>query len=153
MKLLSLREWRPRHLVAAWSTYWAGLAAVTVGPAILAVLRLTTDPDSHGSASAGIDDGIAQVTVVDGAATVWSGSASLGEIGLWIVGPPLLLWIAWLLVRPRRAPTAGGVDRVHEESALAGDVGRPALREPGAEYISREPTGDRHRDPVRRRKP
>jgi len=34
----------------------------------------------------------------------WVGSASLTSIALWIAGPPLLLWLVWLVTR--RAPVA-----------------------------------------------
>jgi len=33
----------------------------------------------------------------------WTGSASIMSIVLWLCGPPLLLWLLWLVTR--RAPT------------------------------------------------
>ncbi len=36
--------------------------------------------------------------IADGT-TAWSGAASLTPIALWIVGPPLLLWLVWFVRR------------------------------------------------------
>src|SRR6185437_16077324 len=42
LTMLTLSHWRPANLFAAWGAYWAGLAAVTLAPAALAVLRATS---------------------------------------------------------------------------------------------------------------
>jgi threonine/homoserine/homoserine lactone efflux protein len=47
------------------------------------------------------------LVVKGGEATIWSGSAQASSMVLWIAGPPLLLWLAWLATRPaRRADVA-----------------------------------------------
>jgi len=94
----SLRRWRPRQLLLAWVAYWVGLAAVTLGPAVPAILRATS-ADAKGSitGSAG-DQGISLTVLADGG-TAWTGSASITSIVLWIVGPPLLLWLIWFVRR------------------------------------------------------
>ena len=40
-----LSRWKPRHLLGAWSAWWAGLAAATLGPAARAVWEVTHLPD------------------------------------------------------------------------------------------------------------
>ena len=102
----SLRGWRPRHILLAWFGYWLTLAAVTLGPAITAVIRATR-PDAKGGISAGMGDGGINVTVTEGGVTTWSGAASLLELALWIALPPVLLWLAWLFSRPRRGTIEG----------------------------------------------
>src|SRR5215218_6785632 len=99
--LFSLQRWRPGHLLAAWATYWAGLTAVMLGPALGPIMRVTGE-GAKGSMSAGIGDGAFKVTIAEAGATVWSGQASLTAIALWIAVPPLLLWIALMVTRPRQ---------------------------------------------------
>ena len=104
--LAALRRWRPAHLLIAWSAYWTALAAIALGPGLLAAWRAGR-PGGHGSISVGYDDGMLNASVVVDGATTWSGTASLATTLLWIVGPPIVLWIAWLLKRPKRA----GIER------------------------------------------
>ena len=98
--MLGLSRWKHRHLLAAWVTYWVALVAVKLGGAISAVAQVS-GPNGHGSASAGFGDKGLTFTVVNGATTIWSGASSLGAAALWVAGPPLLLWVAWMLKRPR----------------------------------------------------
>jgi hypothetical protein len=49
-----------------------------------------------------MNDGTVSANVV-GTGVHWTGSASLMSIVLWLCGPPLLLWLLWLVTR--RAPT------------------------------------------------
>lgn len=102
MKLLELRHWKPRHLLAAWSAYWAGLMLVTLGPAALAILRVTVPNGAKGSVSANFGDAGLQLVVKSGEVTTWFGQASVGSVALWLAAPPLLLWLAWLATRPAR---------------------------------------------------
>jgi hypothetical protein len=130
-----LGRWRPRHLLMGWGIYWALLACFTLGSGALAVWRMTR-PDRHGSVSASFDDGLLRVSVIGDGVTAWSGSADLGTLALWIAGPPLLLWLAWLASRPRRDGVPAGVSTSlieGEGSALtdgrvtaAGALNRPA---------------------------
>ncbi len=101
---LSLRRWRPRHLLLAWSGYWLALLLVVLGRPALAAWRMSRHPDAHGNVSASFDGGLVDASIVVDGATAWSGSASLVSITLWLVGPPLLLWLLWL-VRSRASET------------------------------------------------
>lgn len=102
--ILSLRRWEPRHLVASWAAYWTALVLVTLGPAAQYIWRATRS-DGHGSIAAGFDNHAMNFTVVIEGTTVWSAHPTLATVALWIAGPPLLLWVAWLVSRPRRVPT------------------------------------------------
>ena len=97
----SLRRWRPHHLLLAWVVYWIVALIVALRSGIAAIWRVTTDPDAHGSISAGVTDGILSLTVSEPSGVVWQGSASMMSILLWFAGPPLLLFLLWLAVRPR----------------------------------------------------
>ena len=103
---LSLRSWRPRHLLAAWCAYWAGLALVTLWPAIAAGWRMSQQPHGHGSVSGGFGDGLINATIVDSGKTTWAGSITLVHLALLIAGPPLVLWLIWLM-RASRTNNAG----------------------------------------------
>jgi hypothetical protein len=113
----SLQRWRPGHLLAAWSTYWAGLAAVTLGPALGPIMRVTGE-DAKGSISAGIANDAFNLTIAEAGTTVWSGHASLTAVVLWVAVPPLLLWIAWMVARPRRH-AIGGAGQQGEDVILS----------------------------------
>jgi len=130
-----LSRWRPGHLLAAWSTYWAGLAAVAFTPLVLAILRATRAGGPPGSAnvSASFGDAGISVTVSRAGRTVFAGAAGLLPIALWIAVPPLLLWALWLWARPRRPGGAG------HETHVPG-TGRAAIGEASPEPRSRSRT-------------
>jgi hypothetical protein len=98
--LRSLSKWKPKHLLLSWVAYWVALTAVTLGPAIAAAWRISRVP-TGASISASINNTVLNLSMTANDATVWAASASLPVISLWIVGPPLLIWIAWLMRRPR----------------------------------------------------
>jgi len=99
----SLSRWKARHLLGAWLVYWIALVAVKLGAGIVAALRVMNAPETqHGSISAGMGDGAFNITI-SGAGVHWAGSASVMSVVLWLCGPPLLLWLLWLVTR--RAPT------------------------------------------------
>ena len=100
--LFSLSRWRPGHLLLAWMSYWAGLALVTLGPAIPPILRATRVPEAKGSISAGFEGEVLHLTVTESGATLWSGTTTISEFALLAVVPPLLLWVAWLIRRRTR---------------------------------------------------
>jgi hypothetical protein len=141
----SLRRWRPRHLLAAWGTYWAGLAAGTVGQPSLALWRITRQPPGGGSATFGFDNATLHGTVVEHGVTVWTGAAHLLTITAWLAIPPLLLWVLWLAYRPRRATshdaTAPGMPSTTGagiRTAAPPDAARPELREAPVRDIGRD---------------
>jgi hypothetical protein len=112
---LSLRRWRPRHLFLAWSGYWLALLLLALGRPMLAAWRLTRSPPGDGRISAELGSAGAHLSIVERGVAVWSGSASLLTLALWIVGPPLLLWLAWLAQQRRPRATDAGVQPVAEE--------------------------------------
>jgi len=120
----SLAKWRPRHLLAAWSVYWISLALVTLGPAAAAIWRATRR-DGNGSVTASMGDAGLSLTVTaqQGATTLWTGSATLTSLALWIAGPPIALYVAWLM-RRRRASADQRPDSLRGAPAA-----RAALRE------------------------
>jgi hypothetical protein len=77
-----LREWGPRHLVAAWVVYWVLLIVVAGFPAIREYVTLQLS-DGHGTVS-------------------WSFAGSATEAALWLCGPPLALAAVWFWTRTRR---------------------------------------------------
>ncbi|MDB4891538.1 MAG: hypothetical protein JWL61_3393 [Gemmatimonadetes bacterium] len=102
MTFLGLSQWKPRHLLAAWSAYWAGLALVTLGPAALAIMRVTIPEGAKGSVAANFGDAGLELVVKSAEVTTYLGHASVVSVALWLAAPPLLLWIAWLATRPAR---------------------------------------------------
>jgi len=119
---LTLRRWRPGHLLASWAAYWAGLAGVTLGPAARAAWRATHLPDGHGSISAGFGDGGLNLTVVEEGVKTFVGTAPLGTAMMWLIGPPLVLWIVWrVLMRSRDRTGRAALGRAGAEQLGAGD--------------------------------
>ena len=110
---LSLRRWKPGQLLLGWAAYWAGLVGVTLSPAIAATWRATHLPDGHGSVSASFDNANLSYTVIENGVKSWVGTTSITTALLWVVAPPLLLWLVWLIVRERpdtaRRSLAAGV--------------------------------------------
>jgi len=109
---LSLRRWKPGQLLLGWAAYWAGLVGVTLSPAIAATWRATHLPEGHGSVSASFDNANLSYSVIEDGVKTWVGTTSITTALLWVVGPPLLLWLVWLIVRERpdreRRSVAGG---------------------------------------------
>lgn len=133
----ALSRWRPRHLLLTWGAYWVALVLLALGPALQAIWRLTR-PGEHGSVSADLEDGLLRFTVIGENATLWTGSAPLGTLALWIAGPPLLLWLVWLLsrpwrgARPERAPGTAAPSPLAKGTPTSGR----ALNPPGAEPVT-----------------
>ena len=98
----SLSRWKATHLLGAWVVYWIALVFVKLGPGIASALRVINGPKDHGSINVSMNDGTFVAKVI-GDGVQWTGSASLMSIVLWLCGPPLLLWLLWLVTR--RAPT------------------------------------------------
>ena len=113
----SLRSWKPGHLLLGWATYWVGLTAVTLSPAIRATWRATHLPDGHGTISAGFENSTLHFSVIESGVKTLETSAPLSALLFWIAVPPLVLWLVWLVMRAR--PSA--------EATLAGQAEAPAL--------------------------
>ena len=118
---LSLRRWKPSQLLLGWAAYWAGLIGATLSPAIAATWRATHLPDGHGSVSASFGDATLSYTVIEDGVKTWVGTTPMTTALLWVVGPPLLLWLVRLIVRERPAEALRSVDRGRSgASALPG---------------------------------
>jgi hypothetical protein len=130
--IFSISRWRPGHLLAAWSAYWVGLAAVTLTPIFLAISRASSAAGgAAGSSNASVSFGDAglSVTVKRLGQVTFERSAGLLPIALWIGLPPLALWGLWVYRRSRAI-----------ESGALGDAaaGAPALGEPAPEIRAQQ---------------
>jgi hypothetical protein len=144
--MLALRRWRASHLFLAWGTWWAGLALVTLTPAIRAANRLA-GPGQHGTASVGYADGTLSMKITDVGQTLWSSAIDIGTLALWFAGPPLLLWLLWFATRPRRHSP----ESVHPTDLQHPDA-RPAEL-PNLQQTDFVPPADRARAEEPRRDP
>ena len=117
---LRFRDWRAGHLLASWAAWWVLLTAATLGNAVRTFASFSGAPGTKQSVAAGFSNGSLKLTIMDGAKTAWEGSTSVTALVLWVAGPPLALWVAWLLTRPSRAASA-------REQALL-DSAPPELR-------------------------
>ena len=154
---ISLRWVRKWHLVLGTALYWAGLAWLKLLEPVTTAWRLVHLPDGHGSINAGFTNTLLQITMREGGTVVWSGSAYLVTILAWIVGPPLVAFLAWRGGREAASSVA-------EESAAAESTA-PGLRSEATQRIlptpplpdlsasseNREPMPQHRSDPGRRR--
>ena len=137
---LSLRRWKPGQLLLGWGAYWVGLIGVTLGPALRASWRATRPPDGHGSIAANYDNGTLNYTVIEEGVKTFIGSLQLSTALLWLIGPPLVLWLVWLIVRDRPDAQQSAVTARDGVDAL------PAGTGPAAEWAA----GRRERVPADR---
>jgi hypothetical protein len=77
------------------------LIVVGLGPAILAIWRMSQLPHGQGSANAGVNDGVVTANVLQNGVTTWTGSISMTSLALLIALPPLAMWAVWLLASAR----------------------------------------------------
>ena len=91
-----LARWKVRHLVASWVAYWTVLAAATLPPAARALLKVSRD-GAHGSANVAVGDAGLHASITLAGVTVWDATIAVSTLVLWIAGPPLLLWLSWLI--------------------------------------------------------
>lgn len=98
--MLSLPEWRPRHLLVAWVAYWLLLLLGWLGPGIPLLFRLS-HTGAHGTASVAANDGALSLVIATGGHT-WTRAAGYGALTVLVIVPPLLLWLLWVALRPRR---------------------------------------------------
>jgi hypothetical protein len=96
----ALRRRSVRQLVQGWTAYWVTLALITLWPALAAAWRLSR-AGGHGSAGAGLNDGLLSANIVEAGRTVWTGSISLSSLALLLTVPPLVMWIIWLATTSR----------------------------------------------------
>lgn len=106
-----------RHLVASWVGYWAVLAAVTLTPAAIALWKVSRN-GAKGDASVALGDAGLRATISLGGVTQWDHTVSLVTFVLYVAGPPLLLWAAWLLSASRKR---GAAENEQPEQLTPGD--------------------------------
>ena len=126
---LSLRRWKPGQLLLGWGVYWVGLIGVSLGPALRASWRATRLPDGHGSIAANYGNGTLNYTVIEEGVKTFTGSMPFSTALLWLIGPPLVLWLVWLIVRERPGRQHAAVD------ARVGADALPAGTGPAAEWV------------------
>ena len=124
----SIKRWGVGTLVSAWAGYWAALGAVTLAPFAKWVWDLNRIPGQHGSASLSMGDAGVTLTALKDGVTVYSGVAPLTELALWIAGPPLALWLVWLMFRPTR-PSSEALHAPSQYDALP-DAARAGWAQP-----------------------
>jgi hypothetical protein len=100
---IALRHWRPSHLLAAWATYWVGLALVSLRTVLVAGFNAT---QNGGSITGGLSESQLSVTVAQKAGESLAFASPLGTVAAWVVVPPLVLWAAWLWRRERSGADA-----------------------------------------------
>ncbi len=98
----SIKRWGVGSLVGAWAAYWFALGAVTLAPFAKWVWDINRIPGEHGSASLSAGNAGVVLTALKDGVTVYTGVAPLTDIALWVAGPPLVLWLLWLALRPSR---------------------------------------------------
>jgi threonine/homoserine/homoserine lactone efflux protein len=77
------------------------LILVGLRSVLAAVWRVTRDPDAPGSIAASMTNRIIELSVTEPGGTVVQQTIPFMTAALWVAGPPLLLWLAWLAMRPR----------------------------------------------------
>lgn len=121
-------RWRST-VVASVSAVYAGVVAlIGFSPALAALWRFTRPDARHGVVSVTADNTLMMhFTMTSSHLPTWTGSVNLGTLILWMLGPPVLLWFAWLATGPRRVdPTPGPND---------GDRTAASLRAADADFI------------------
>ena len=98
----SIRRWGVGSLVGAWAGYWVALGAVTLAPFAKWMWDINRVPGVHGSAALSAGDAGVTLTAIKEGVTVYTGVAPLTDLALWIAGPPLVLWLVWLVLGPSR---------------------------------------------------
>jgi threonine/homoserine/homoserine lactone efflux protein len=91
-------RWKPKHLIGAWISYWGVLAIAALSPAAIAIWKVTR-PGMKGDASLSLGDGGLNLHVTAAGVTTWNRTASVAMVVLAVAGPPLLLWLCWVLSR------------------------------------------------------
>jgi hypothetical protein len=139
-----LSNWRPRHLVGAWSAYWLGLGVVTLGDAVAAIWRVTHAASGGASVALSYGEGLITLLTSLHDQPVWTGSVSPTTFALAVAGPPLLLWLAWLASRPSRSrdaepatrPTPRAGDAALLDAPPVDHVDAAAARDRGAARVA-----------------
>ena len=97
----SPRRWGAAELLAAWVAYWVLLAAVAFARPALVMYRIRDLPEGSSKAQVSLGDQGFVAHIVSQGRTLIDWRASGTTVLLWLVVPPLLIFIAWLVMRPR----------------------------------------------------
>ena len=89
-----------RQLFAVWGAYWLVLSA-QLAPLVSAIWRATHAGSGKGEVSASFGDWVLSVVVKVGGEPTYTASRHLLGLALLIAGPPLVLWLLWVTMRPR----------------------------------------------------
>jgi len=106
-----LRSMSAGKLFASWVGYWILLIAVGFSPALVAIWRATQAAHDQGSVSVSFGNGVFSLNVLEKGATIYAGSIHVLPLALLVAGPPLALWLVWLMSRSKRdvpQATVGG---------------------------------------------
>lgn len=138
---LTPRKWGWRSLVGSWGVYWAGLAAVTLGPFGVYVWKMSQQPAGHGNVSLSMGDAGIQLTALRDGASAFNATVGVVPFALWVTVPPLAMWALWLMLRPSRRP----------DDTLRSPSTRDALDDGAAGAWAQPDASDATRDAVLRR--
>ena len=95
---------RPRNIFIAWLAYWVVLIAVALGPGIMAASRATGTSGNNSSVNVQFGDQALKMSVTTHGVTTYDASIGVLAAALWLVVPPLVLWVIWFVVNGRRDP-------------------------------------------------
>ena len=95
-----LRRLRTRDLYIAWAGYWLVLSLQLV-PLASAVWRATHAGPAKGEVGVSLGDWVLSVAVRIGGEPTYTASRHLLGLALLVAGPPLALWLLWVVLRPR----------------------------------------------------
>ena len=104
----SPRRWGAPELLAAWVAYWLLLAAAAFARPVLIMYRIRGLPEGSSNAQVSLGDQGFVAHIVSQGRTLIDQRASGTAVLLWLVVPPLLIFVAWLVMRPRRGHTRPG---------------------------------------------
>ena len=99
---IGLGRWRGRIIAGACTVYAVAVALIGFAPALVATWRFTRPSAGHGVASVSADNTLMMhIKFTSTSLPTWTGSVNLGTLLLWMLGPPIFLWLAWLASGPR----------------------------------------------------
>jgi hypothetical protein len=141
---LALSRWRQRFVVLGCAIYATVVTLITFAPALLAGWRISRPDAGHGVISVSADNTLMlHITMTSKHTPNWSGSINLGVLLLWLLGPPLLLWVIWLAGNPSRTATTIPLDNTQPEV-------RPLIQPDIDPPMARRDARQRERDPIER---
>ena len=105
----SIRRWRPGHLLASWAAYWAGLAAVSLGPISWTAWRVTRLPEGKVEISVGFSNSTLHFTVIEEGVRTVTATTSLGIAIAWVLRVVIDTILIFIAVRRLLPSSSHGV--------------------------------------------